>query len=77
MVFQTTGEIDIAGWEVSVGDASTLVLAFAVVLLIGLVLYLFFRTNLGTAMRATGENDQMIRSTCWIGPITEVLAEGK
>ncbi len=62
VVFQTTGEIDIAGWEVSVGDASTLVLAFAVVLLIGLVLYLFFRTNLGTAMRATGDNDQMIRA---------------
>ena len=62
VVFQTTGELDIAGWEISVRDASTLVLAFAVVLLIGLVLYLFFRTNLGTAMRATGDNDQMIRA---------------
>ena len=26
------------------------------------MLYLFFRTNLGTAMRATGDNDQMIRA---------------
>ncbi len=62
VVFQTTGELDIAGWEISVRDASTLVLAFAVVLLIGLVLYLFFRTNRGTAMRATGDNDQMVRA---------------
>jgi putative ABC transport system permease protein len=28
----------------------------------GLILYFFFRTNLGTAMRATGDNDQMIRA---------------
>lgn len=61
-VFQTEGEIDIAGWEVGVRDASTLVLAAAAVLIIGAALYLFFRTNLGTAMRATGDNDQMIRA---------------
>src|SRR6185312_8885327 len=30
--------------------------------LIGLTLYLFFRTNLGTAIRATGDNPQMIRA---------------
>jgi len=29
---------------------------------LGLALYLFFRTNLGTAMRATGDNPQMIRA---------------
>ena len=29
---------------------------------LGLLLYLFFRTNLGTAMRATGDNPQMIRA---------------
>jgi putative ABC transport system permease protein len=34
----------------------------AVVSMIGVVLYLFFRTNLGTAMRATGDNHQMIRA---------------
>ena len=60
--FQTAGEINIAGWEVSVRDVSTLVMASAIVSIIGLVLYLFFRTNLGTAMRATGDNDQMIRA---------------
>jgi putative ABC transport system permease protein len=62
LVFQTAGEIDLAGWDVSVRDLSTLLLASVVILIIGLVLYLFFRTNLGTAMRATGDNDQMIRA---------------
>jgi putative tryptophan/tyrosine transport system permease protein len=62
MVFQTAGDIHVAGWDVSVRDASTLALAAAVVLIVGLTLYLFFRTNLGTAMRATGDNKQMIRA---------------
>jgi putative ABC transport system permease protein len=62
VVFRTTGDIKIAGWDVSVRDVSTLALAAAVVLIIGWILYLFFRTNLGTAMRATGDNDQMIRA---------------
>ena len=62
VLFQTTGEINLAGWEVSVRDASTLALASVVVFVTALILYLFFRTNLGTAMRATGDNDQMIRA---------------
>ena len=28
----------------------------------GTILYLFFRTNLGTAMRGAGDNDQMVRA---------------
>jgi putative ABC transport system permease protein len=39
-----------------------LLLALAVTSIVGALLYLFFRTNLGTAMRATGDNPQMIRS---------------
>src|SRR5262249_32710471 len=33
-----------------------------IAIVIGLVLYAFFRTDLGTSMRATGDNDQMIRA---------------
>jgi putative ABC transport system permease protein len=62
LVLQTAGDIDLAGWQVSVRDVSTLTLVAAVVLIVGVLLYLFFRTNLGTAMRATGDNDQMIRA---------------
>jgi putative ABC transport system permease protein len=32
------------------------------VLVVGILLYLFFRTQIGTAMRATGDNPQMIRA---------------
>jgi len=50
------------GWDVSFHDASILIFMLLVSVFIGLALYLFFRTNLGTAMRATGDNDQMIRA---------------
>ncbi|HXY16110.1 MAG TPA: hypothetical protein VEI26_16575 [Terriglobales bacterium] len=53
---------NLAGWEVSVRDASVLGAVMAAVALTGLLLYWFFRTNLGTAMRATGDNVQMIRA---------------
>ena len=58
----STGDINLGGWPVSMRDISTLLMAFAIVALIGLALYLFFRTNLGTAMRATGDNSQMVRA---------------
>jgi putative tryptophan/tyrosine transport system permease protein len=50
------------GWEVTVSDASMLVAAFLAIVVVGLVMYAFFQTNLGTAMRATGDNNQMIRA---------------
>ena len=43
------------GWDVSFHDASILIFMLLVSVFIGLALYLFFRTNLGTAMRATGD----------------------
>src|SRR5260370_39311911 len=54
--------LSLVGWEVSVRDASVLcAIAFAVALT-STLLYLFLRTNLGMAMRATGDNVQMIRA---------------
>jgi putative ABC transport system permease protein len=54
--------INILGWPVTARDLSMLLLALAVTAVVGTALYLFFRTHLGTAMRATGDNPQMIRS---------------
>jgi len=54
--------VNMLGWDVYVRDASTLISAFITIGLVGGILYLFFRTNLGTAMRATGDNPQMIRA---------------
>jgi len=54
--------INILGWEVEARDAFMLVMALIASAVVGWAMYLFFRTNLGTAMRATGDNDQMIRA---------------
>lgn len=54
--------LHLGGWEVSARDVSVLLFAAAAIAVTGAVLYWFFRTNLGTAMRATGDNDQMIRA---------------
>jgi len=53
---------DLAGWDVSVRDASILSAIVLAVLLTSTLLYWFLRTNLGMAMRATGDNVQMIRA---------------
>ncbi len=54
--------LNLLGWEVSIRDAFVFASVLVAVSVAGLILYLFFRTNLGTAMRATGDNDQMIRA---------------
>jgi putative tryptophan/tyrosine transport system permease protein len=54
--------INLAGWEVSVRDASVLCAIAVTVAFTATLLYLFLRTNLGMAMRATGDNVQMIRA---------------
>ena len=54
--------LNVLGWEVSTRDACTLFMSVAAAALVGAVLYVFFRTDLGTAMRATGDNSQMIRA---------------
>ena len=61
-VFQTTEPINIAGWEVSIQDASLLSCTFGFIVIMGLGIHAFFRTNIGTAMRATGDNQQMMRA---------------
>jgi len=61
-LFGTTGDINVFGWAVGSRDASMLLGILFFVIALGVVLYLFFRTNLGTAIRATGDNPQMIRA---------------
>jgi putative ABC transport system permease protein len=54
--------VRIAGWEVGTRDLSALLMSLTIAVMAGLSLYLFFRTNLGTAMQAAGDNAQMIRA---------------
>ncbi len=50
------------GWQVDPGDIATLVVCALIVAAVSFAMFWFFRTNLGTAMRATGDNDQMMRA---------------
>jgi len=54
--------MNLFGWDVSARDAGVFVVALLAALVIGALLYVFFRTNLGTAMQAAGDNAQMIRA---------------
>ena len=60
--FGAATDVPVAGWTVGVRDASMLISILLFVIVIGLLLYAFFHTHLGTAMRATGDNPQMIRA---------------
>lgn len=57
-----TDILHVFGWSVPIHDAAVLLLAFVTAIAVGTVLYLFFRTNLGAAMQASGDNAQMIRA---------------
>lgn len=61
-LLQGAESFNVLGWEVGPRDASVFVLSIVAAVIVGLVLYGFFRTDLGTAMRATGDNSQMIRA---------------
>ncbi len=54
--------VNLIGWEVSVRDLSQIVFYLALIPALAVVLYFFLRTDLGTSMRATGNNPQMIRA---------------
>ncbi len=52
----------IIGWSVATKDLWTLLFCFLAIVAFCGILWWFFKTNIGTAMRATGDNDQMIRA---------------
>ena len=54
--------LEILGFSVDAAEVSVLAAALAASTLVALLLYAFLRTQLGTAMRATGDNEQMIRA---------------
>ena len=62
LLFGGAGDIDVAGWTVGVRDASILISVLLFVVVAAVLLYVFFHTHIGTAMRATGDNPQMIRA---------------
>lgn len=59
-IFGTTANVNFAGWAVSVRDLSILIAIALLTIVVCVLLYFFFLTDLGTAMRATGDNPHMI-----------------
>lgn len=57
-----TDKIQILGATLAEKDVYVMLFLFLIVVVIGLILYLFLKSHLGTAMRATGNNPQMIRA---------------
>jgi putative tryptophan/tyrosine transport system permease protein len=58
----STADISIWGWSVGLRDGGMLVAGLFVAAGASGLLYAFFKTNLGTAMQAAGDNPQMIRA---------------
>ncbi len=54
--------LNLAGWEVASKDLHILLFMLLLVGVAGAILYFFLKTHVGTAMRATGNNPQMIRA---------------
>ena len=61
-VLRNQQDLNLWGWPVRVTDVAILITAIVIVVFVGLLLYMFFQTNLGAAMRATGNNSQMARA---------------
>src|SRR6185369_1045279 len=55
-------EVSVLRWQVATRDAAVLALVLVTIALAATALYAFLRTDVGTAMRATGNNPQMIRA---------------
>jgi putative ABC transport system permease protein len=54
--------VNMMGTSVPFRDIYILITMFFIVIVLGILLYLFLKSNMGTAMRATGNNQQMIRA---------------
>ncbi len=52
----------IGRWEIPLQDLCVVGMVSVVIAVVASTMYAFFRTNLGLAMRATGDNEQMIRA---------------
>ena len=61
-VMPGTETISLLGNSIPAKDIVILASVFVIVSIFGALLYAFFKSNFGTAMRATGNNQQMIRA---------------
>lgn len=55
-------KINVLGWQVATIDVSVFFSSLFFCLIISIILYYFLQTHFGTALRATGNNAQMVRA---------------
>jgi putative ABC transport system permease protein len=55
-----TASVDLFGWTVAASDLTVFLLMALLVAAVAVSLWTFFHTDLGTAMRASGDNPQMV-----------------
>lgn len=67
------GTVQLFGRDAQIRDLTLLGLTVLLLIGVALLLHAFFRTHLGLAMRATGDNDQMVRA---LGSSDGVLLTG-
>lgn len=59
---QTVALLNKLGLPIETGSVTNIIFLFCIVILVSWLLFAFLRTDLGLALRATGENETMIRS---------------
>lgn len=64
---QVTGQqansiLSIMGYEIPVSDFSAVIASLILAISVVALMYVFFKTDFGTAMRARGDNEQMVRA---------------
>ncbi len=57
-----SADVVILGWTVAAADLAIFMLMISLLVLVAVLLWSFFLTDIGTAMRASGDNPQMIRA---------------
>jgi putative ABC transport system permease protein len=79
-VFPNADTVNLVGWNVHIRDLMMMAVLFIAIALAGGILRWFFRSHFGTAMRATGNNQNMIRAlgvnTDWMIILGLGLANG-
>ena len=61
-IFSLNDKLIFLGWELSVSEVVAVLGSFFIIIFVAVSLYLFLRTNFGTALRASGINPQMVKA---------------
>ena len=61
-LFDNADKINVVGWRVPLIDVALLIMMTLITVVVGILLYRFLLSHFGTALRAAGNNAQMVRA---------------